>query len=229
MFCQSSFDELVVTTLVASGAPERLKSLLPTHHFMIDRALGRNSCFDWEVIPVANSNTPIRRAKSSRIVHVDQGGVVLTRSELKRPIGQKKSSQAKQEPHPKVVQQPSAPHRDAPKNVLVTCPQCGDQVAEIRLEKHMRERCTKRYSVAQSPQQTQRQSAHRHGQVVNRRSVSSSPGTSPSQRSQNEALNQSDSETRFADKYVGQMRREWDGKFGSLPLYDDYGDEANAD
>jgi len=185
--------------------------------------------FDWEVILVANSNTTRRRAKSSRIVHIDQSGVILTRSELKRPSGQQKSSQVKQEPRPEIARPPAAPSPDTPGNVLVTCPQCKVQVTEKRLEKHMRERCPKRYSVARSPQQTQVQSVHKHSQVANRRLVSSSPGTSPSQRSQNEALNQSDSETRFADKYVGQMRREGDGKFGSLPLYDDYGDEANAD
>jgi hypothetical protein len=61
------------------------------------------------------------------------------------------------------------------------------------------------------------------------RSVSSSSDRLSDQHSQSEALTQSASEKRFADKYVGQMRREWDGKFGSLPLYDDYGDESGAD
>ena len=42
-------------------------------------------------------------------------------------------------------------------------------------------------------------------------------------------LRQSDHESSYGDKYVGQSRREWDGKFGSLPLYDDYGDEADAE
>ncbi|MBU6362340.1 MAG: hypothetical protein KGS46_20205 [Chloroflexi bacterium] len=44
-----------------------------------------------------------------------------------------------------------------------------------------------------------------------------------------ESLWQSSDESSYGDKYLGHMQREWDGKFGSLPLYDDYGDEADAD
>jgi hypothetical protein len=37
-----------------------------------------------------------------------------------------------------------------------------------------------------------------------------------------------DDETSYADKHLGHMRREG-GQFGSLPLYDDYGDESDAE
>jgi hypothetical protein len=43
-----------------------------------------------------------------------------------------------------------------------------------------------------------------------------------------ESLKQSQDETRDGGKYMGHMRRE-NGKFGSLPLYDDYSDEADAE
>jgi len=43
------------------------------------------------------------------------------------------------------------------------------------------------------------------------------------------AFDQAFHESRFGDKYVGLSRRESSGRFGSLPLYDDYGDEADAD
>jgi len=33
----------------------------------------------------------------------------------------------------------------------------------------------------------------------------------------------------YGGKYLGQMRRERDGRFGSLPLYDDYGEESGPD
>ena len=36
-------------------------------------------------------------------------------------------------------------------------------------------------------------------------------------------------ETSFGDKYLGQARREPEGRFGSLPLYDDYGEESGPD
>lgn len=52
---------------------------------------------------------------------------------------------------------------------------------------------------------------------------------SPSGSLLDEALIQSHDEPRDGGKYIGHMRREFDGKFGSMPLYDDYGDEANAD
>jgi predicted Zn-ribbon and HTH transcriptional regulator len=43
------------------------------------------------------------------------------------------------------------------------------------------------------------------------------------------ALAQSHDEPSFGDKGLGQMRRESSGQFGSLPLDDDYGDEAAAE
>jgi hypothetical protein len=39
---------------------------------------------------------------------------------------------------------------------------------------------------------------------------------------------QSPFETRFGDKYLGYMARD-KGKYGSISLYDDYGDESNLD
>ncbi len=44
-----------------------------------------------------------------------------------------------------------------------------------------------------------------------------------------ESVIQSDRETLFGDKHLGPWAHEWDGKFGSISLYDDYGDEASAD
>ena len=35
-------------------------------------------------------------------------------------------------------------------------------------------------------------------------------------------------ENEYGGKYLGHMRRESDGRFGSLPLYDDYGEESRA-
>lgn len=36
-------------------------------------------------------------------------------------------------------------------------------------------------------------------------------------------------EGRYGGKYLGHMRRELDGRFGSLPLYDDYGEDSGPD
>jgi hypothetical protein len=43
-----------------------------------------------------------------------------------------------------------------------------------------------------------------------------------------ERLRQGLDEPRDGSKHVGHMRREWNGQFGSFPLHDDYGDEAEA-
>lgn len=42
------------------------------------------------------------------------------------------------------------------------------------------------------------------------------------------ALQELHEETAFGDKYLGQFRREADGRFGSLPLYDDYSEDSGA-
>jgi len=44
-----------------------------------------------------------------------------------------------------------------------------------------------------------------------------------------ESFLQSFDEKRDGGKYLGHMRRESSGQFGSLPLFDDYDDDANAD
>jgi len=56
---------------------------------------------------------------------------------------------------------------------------------------------------------------------------SSDPATPPKHVEQ--AFIQSHDEPMDGGKYLGHMEREWDGKFGSLPLYDDHNDEADAD
>lgn len=61
-----------------------------------------------------------------------------------------------------------------------------------------------------------------------RRKSASSAGTDSELRK--EVFRQSRGEEgRYGDKYLGHMRRESDGRFGSLPLYDDYGEESWAD
>jgi hypothetical protein len=94
---------------------------------------------------------------------------------------------------------------------ITNCPICRVAVRTDKLAKHMRK--VHRRSA---------QSLHTSGPISK-----SSPIVTPEQSL--EALRQSDHESRYADKYVGQMRRDYDGTFGSIPLYDDYGDEAGPD
>ncbi len=47
---------------------------------------------------------------------------------------------------------------------------------------------------------------------------------------QQEVLRQSrGDEGSYGDKYLGQVRRDYNGSFGSIPLYDDYGEESFPD
>ncbi len=69
---------------------------------------------------------------------------------------------------------------------------------------------------------------------TNKRAANSEQRYQTSSHSQNDkksraALDQSFHEASFGGKYIGQMRREGSGRFGSTPLYDDYSDEAYAD
>lgn len=43
-----------------------------------------------------------------------------------------------------------------------------------------------------------------------------------------EAFHQAFDEKMDGGKGLGHMQREWDGKFGSLPLYDNYDDESGS-
>ena len=111
--------------------------------------------------------------------------------------------------------------------MLVNCPQCPSRVRADRLQKHLATKCTG-HGPSDSGITNQRAEKTNLPRVVPVSKVieKQAQDTSPLGV---EELRQSFDETRYGDKYLGQMRREFEGKFGSLPLYDDYGDEANAD
>ncbi|MCE7987217.1 MAG: hypothetical protein DYG89_39100 [Caldilinea sp. CFX5] len=103
---------------------------------------------------------------------------------------------------------------------LTACPVCGVAVGERRLAKHLRkvhpthasqahEAKVVKQKTPQQNEQSQRQSTTRQQQLAE--------------------FEQAFHESRFGDKYVGLSRREGNGRFGSLPLYDDYSDDADTD
>lgn len=105
---------------------------------------------------------------------------------------------------------------------LVFCQVCNVAIKPSRLAEHLLK-------------------VHRQGSISNhssakrkRNSPDSGERNRPSQYSntdpkKQDAFDQAFHEPRFGDKYVGLSRRESSGRFGSLPLYDDYGDDADAD
>jgi len=105
---------------------------------------------------------------------------------------------------------------------MVQCPYCHSPVRRDRLRKHVAKRCPKTVN----PQMS-RTKGRKPGVTVG--DVQKTGRETKGERTKLEALRQSDHESRFGEKYVGQSHREWDGKFGSIPLHDDYGDEADAE
>lgn len=106
---------------------------------------------------------------------------------------------------------------------MTQCPYCSCRVRVDRLEKHIQKRCPVRRK--ESPQTDKRVSSNKR-QNMHQVSVSNMHNGS---NIEEEALRQSFDESIYGGKYLGHLRREFDGKFGSLPLYDDYGDESDAD
>jgi uncharacterized protein with PIN domain len=123
-------------------------------------------------------------------------------------------------PVPPTVTRIAAPKPKAPTAILAAnrpsrtdltvCPICNVSVRSDRLDRHRR----KIHEKTQGKPARNRQSSI---QLIN------------SDSKQLSAFAQAFHEAQFGNKYVGHMRRQSSGRFGSLPLYDDYGDDADAD
>jgi hypothetical protein len=175
--------------------------------------------------------------RSGEIVRVTRGTYCLTEKGCKR-IGVKPSDQSKSPTSaPNSIQyqvdefgdivvtdlsrirrpRPIEPTAKAPKRShtgrpMTVCPVCKAPVSVAKLQKHMRK-------------------VHPswRGSVANRNTQSDARSADRSMEFPEEELHQSDHEPIYGDKYVGQTRRDYDGTFGSLPLYDDYSDESGPD
>ncbi len=109
-----------------------------------------------------------------------------------------------------------------------TCPVCRVAVRTDRLERHLK----KVHPPFAVP--TSRPGIPEPGRGPTFPARAGSPArrvthrTSSSPMPREEFL-QSQYEPRYGGKYLGHMRRDLNGTFGSVPLYDDYGDESSAD
>ena len=91
----------------------------------------------------------------------------------------------------------------------VTCPVCHGNVTSKRLKKHLNK-------VHGASSETDKPKPVTPVQRKNQEDIVP------------ESLYQDLSEKRDGSKGLGHMRREWDGKFGSFPLHDDYNDESDS-
>lgn len=147
--------------------------------------------------------------KKKPIVPCPVCGIHITQRGLERHI-RAAHPNATQSAVTKVDQVPSSRNSAISKKPLVECTICGQRVRDDRLARHMR----KVHAEQMMPTPTDN-------------AESSDPATPPKHVEQ--AFIQSHDEPMDGGKYLGHMEREWDGKFGSLPLYDDHNDEADAD
>lgn len=116
--------------------------------------------------------------------------------------------------------------QQGPNRLMTQCPHCKSPVRNDRLEKHILNACPAQKistpSVGKLDTRRAKPDAEQEG-------ISDTDSATRKVDIEEEALRQSFDEPIDGGKYLGHMRREWDGKFGSLPLYDDYEDESNAD
>ena len=120
--------------------------------------------------------------------------------------------------------QSACPPAKLPVPPLVECPGCGCAVRRDRLDKHLHTKCPVGDTTARTSGPLPKRPAPMQGGDEDDTTADlqdSDPGS--------ESFRQSLYESSDGGKYLGHMRREWDGKFGSLPLYDDYSDESDAD
>ena len=173
-----------------------------------------------------------RLSKHIRKAHADSTALndnLQTKEEISATVP---PDQSYREPDDTVTTKKSIPTVEVSPRVpskvtaLVQCPHCKSPVRSDRLEKHIRTTCPAR-RMAKS--ESSKLSASHAKLVAQQESVSNTSPTTGKTGIEEEALRQSLDEQIYGGKYLGHMRREWDGKFGSLPLYDDYEDEADAD
>lgn len=111
---------------------------------------------------------------------------------------------------------------------MVRCPACTSMVREDKLGSHRKKvhgLTSKSSGTPSQKKSTARKSSpprSTHG-----RSVGHSGGSTRSDLAR-ETLREMMEETRFGDKGLGQTVRD-NGRFGSVPLYDDYAEESNPD
>lgn len=123
------------------------------------------------------------------------------------------------------LQNAAVQQTEQPGKTMVECHICGVLVGANRLRKHMRKvhpsvkLSAMPATAVGSPNAQSSRSGERDKGVA---------GPSGRQDHLEQALRQSDHESIDGSKYVGFMRREWDGKFGSFPLHDGFDDESGA-
>lgn len=122
---------------------------------------------------------------------------------------------AKPNPPKKLKAQNLSSMQQLAKKPLVRCSECNTNVREDRWNKHILKHGNK-------PIQK--------GSVTKKRTVNEVKVRRATRRTltgeQRQAVRGLHEELLYGDKYLGISRRDYDGSFGSISLYDDYGEES---
>ena len=111
------------------------------------------------------------------------------------------------------------------KNYKVKCAYCGAIVFERNIKKHLKKVHPDKIL---SEKKTKSKKNNKSKRKIPK---SDRPHLVPEGQEGNvgEAFRQAFNEQRDGSRDFAHFRRQWDGKFGSHPLHDDYSDESNAD
>jgi hypothetical protein len=140
------------------------------------------------------------------------------------------NSRVSEETNTKVneIYQAVATANDSEKNQLARCPYCTAHVKTTRLRKHLAKVHPSKHLLNTGARDLPTAATSQRRTERPEHTAKASLSWREDQVQALEALRQSFDEPRDGSKGLGHMRREGDGKFGSFPLHDDYGDEADA-
>jgi transcription elongation factor Elf1 len=107
---------------------------------------------------------------------------------------------------------------------FVRCSICEQNIRSDKWEKHLK----KVHAASVTNKVSKSSSKSRNTAPKSPRTSRKSGGGGIDPDVRRRALKELHEETSYGDKYLGQVRREADGRFGSIPLYDDYSEESGA-
>ena len=171
----------------------------------------------FSICPVCNKAIPQKKLKNHiRTIH-NEKGKPSSQSKTVCPICHCELHANRLNRH--VARVHSAPAKEKQQtdhtvNTLTPCPVCAQPVRQDRLQKHL-----SKVHMQTDKKQTPSARTNTLAGIANPAYTNASTQA---------AIDQEYNEPQDGGKYLGQMRRESSGQFGSLPLYDDYSEDAEA-
>ena len=175
-----------------------------------------------------NTSKALSKPKSEQSVQESKAPSSSTRR-----VSSSIAKQARTPAPKKLKAQNLAPTQSLSKKPMIMCSVCQQNLREDNWDKHIRKVHAAATRLQPATKQTKRPKPPQSGRVNKENGYhgSSRRRSSASEMSteQRHAIRGLSEELAYGDKYLGQMRREADGRFGSIPLYDDYSENSGPD